>query len=145
MLKFLKNKTILIKYIILIGFILISNNTYSQYFIGKHKTEIIFYMKNNLKGFSLNTSTINSTFKYLKYENFITQETILFFLNNKDTCTSVRWISDYSNINNRIEFLNKNYKKTSDTTWYYVENNKKVNIILKEEEWYFTINFLPLK
>lgn len=139
MLKYHNYKNIIIIVLICLSYI---SNLKSQYFIGKHKNDLIIHMKNYFKGFNLNTNVTNNTFKYLKYENIITQETILFFLNNNDTCISVRWLSDYSNINERISYLNKYYNKINDTIWYYIENKKKIFVKLKEEEWYFTINYI---
>lgn len=139
MLKYHNYKNIII---IVLIYLLYISNLKSQYFIGKHKNDLIIHMKNYFKGFNLNTNVTNNTFKYLKYENIITQETILFFLNNNDTCISVRWLSDYSNVNERISYLNKYYNKINDTIWYYIENKKKIFVKLKEEEWYFTINYI---
>jgi len=142
MLKYHSIKIILLIIFIYLFFISKSN---SQYFIGKHRNDIIIHMKNYFKGFNLNNNVTNNTFRYLKYENIITQETILFFLNKNDTCTSVRWLSDYSNINERISYLNKYYNKINDTLWYYIENKKKIFVKLKEEEWYFTINYIEAR
>jgi hypothetical protein len=104
-----------------------------------HETEIREEMKESHKRFRLNTSAVNTHYKYLKYENKISEITILFFLSDDDHCTLVRKMCDYSNIIEVIEELNKNYKAVDKNSWEYVVEKKTYLVTLVEEEWYFTV------
>ncbi|MFO7656597.1 MAG: hypothetical protein R6W78_05985 [Bacteroidales bacterium] len=119
----------------------ITNVTPAQNYIGKHKDEIIRLMSQDLKNFKQNKDVINHTYKYLKYEDRISEQTILFFLSEDDHCTLVRWISDYSNINDLTARLDQKYTTAGKNAWAYAENGKKYMITLKEEEWFFTVTF----
>ncbi len=119
----------------------VSFETNSQNYIGKHKDEIIVLMKNHYKNFKLNKDAINHTYKYLKYEDDIAEQTLLFFLSEDNYCTLVRWISDYSNINDIISMLDSKYTKSGKNTWTYSENGNKYIIKLEEGEWFFTVSF----
>jgi hypothetical protein len=98
-------------------------------------------MSEKHRNFKLNKSVINTKYNYLKYEDNISEQTILFFLSDNDYCTLVRWMSDYANINDLLFMLNKEYHKTGKNKWTYTSNGKKYVIILAEGEWYFTVNF----
>ncbi len=122
-------------------FLLIVSNANGQNFVGLHKDEIIQLMKETKPNFKLNKRVVNKSYNYLKYENLISEQTLLFFLSDTDYCTLVRWISDYSNLNEIIELLNKNYKKEGENNWIYHHNSKDYIVKLEEEEWFFTVSF----
>jgi hypothetical protein len=103
--------------------------------------EIAAALKVGYPQFKLDKNAINHTYNYLKYVDKISEQTILFFMSNNNICTYVRWMSDYSNLNDMIGFLNKKYKKTGVNTWSYAERNENYTVKLEEEEWYFTITF----
>jgi hypothetical protein len=131
-------RTILI--ILVAAFVLDSSEICNaQNFIGMHKDLIIKTMNETQKNLKLNTDVVNPHYNYLKYEDKINEITVLFFLSDKDCCTLIRKIYDYSNINDAIAELNKKYTSEGSDTWYYMDKEKKYCVVLKEEEWFFTV------
>jgi hypothetical protein len=115
--------------------------TCGQNFIGLNSSEIAALMKTSNPQFKIDKSTVNHTFKYLKYVDKITEQTILFFMSDHDECTYVRWVSDYSNLNDMIEMLNRNYKKTGVNAWTFMDKGESYSVSLVEDEWYFTVSY----
>jgi len=114
---------------------------HGQNFIGLNSAEITGLMKSVNPQFKLDKSTVNHSFKYLKYIDKITEQTVLFFMSDKDQCTYVRWMSDYSNLNDIIESLNRKYKMSDTNLWTYSDKGEEYSVTLVEDEWYFTVNF----
>jgi hypothetical protein len=112
-----------------------------QNFIGHNSAEIAGLMKTVNPQFKLDKNAVNHTFKYLKYVDRISEQTILFFMSDKDECTYVRLMSDYSNLSDMIESLNKKYKKNGTNTWSFAENGEDYSVTLAEDEWYFTVSY----
>ncbi len=71
----------------------------------------------------------------------VSEQTLLFFLSDKDVCTYVRWISDYSNLGDMTAMLNKNYHKNGTNSWTYADKGDDYSVTLVEGEWYFTVTF----
>ena len=113
----------------------------AQNYVDVHKDEIIKLMSQEHRNFKLNKNVINRNYNYLKYEDNISEQTILFFLSDDDYCTMVRWLSSYANIHDLLSMLNKEYNKTDKNQWTYIKNGKKYVIHLEEGEWFFTVNF----
>ncbi|MBN2612260.1 MAG: hypothetical protein JXB00_11935 [Bacteroidales bacterium] len=120
--------------------VIIKSST-AQHYIGRHKDEIVKLMSLEFKNFKQNKDVVNNAYKYLKYEDRISEQTMLFFLSEDDHCTLVRWISDYANINDVTAMLDKKYTAEGKNIWAYDENGKKYTITLKKEEWFFTVTF----
>lgn len=116
-------------------------NVSAQNYVGLHKDDIIRLMSEKHKNFKQNKDVINRKFIYLKYEDDISEQTILYFLSDKGYCTLVRWMSDYANINDMLVMLNKHYTKTGKNIWTYTRNGKEYVINLEEGEWFFSVNF----
>lgn len=112
-----------------------------QNFIGMQPQAIAAVLKSEYPQFKLDKSAVNHSYKYVKYVDKISEQTILFFLSDDEHCTYVRWMSDYSNLNDMIEKLNKKYKKTGENTWTYAEKGGNYTVKMEEEEWYFTVTF----
>ncbi|HOK51350.1 MAG: hypothetical protein WHT29_03000 [Bacteroidales bacterium] len=108
-------------------------------FIGMSKQEIIKTMQKNNPGFDLDEGAKNTTFNYIKFVDKYNEETYLFFLDNNNVCTHTKLMSDYSNLKQRIDELNKYYKKAGENKWVFVDKNKVFFVELKKEEWFFTI------
>jgi len=113
----------------------------AQNFIGLNTTEIAGVMKTGYPQFKLDKGAVNHTYKYLKYVDKISEQTLLLFLSEKNICTYVRWMSDYSNLNDIVSMLNKNYKKSSPNTWTFTEKGEDYSVKLEEDEWFFIVSF----
>ena len=127
----------------IISVIFMASEGHAQNYIGLHKDEIIQLMRENKKNFRLNTSNVNNTYNYLKYEDNISEQTMLFFLTKNDTCKYVRWMSDYSNLNDVLNDLNSEYTKAGKDKWTYVDNGKNYMVTMEEGDWYFTVTIKP--
>jgi hypothetical protein len=114
---------------------------YGQNFIGMSTLEIATQLKSTNPQFKLDKNAVNTTYKYLKYVDKISEQTILFFMSDKDKCTYVRWMADYSNLNDMISLLNANYKKIGPNNWTFTEKGEEFSVTLVEDEWYFTVNY----
>lgn len=115
----------------------------AQNMIGMEKDDIMEEMSTRFKNFKLNTSAVNHAYKYLKYEDYINQITILYFLSDDNKCTLVRKMYDYSNINDVLKELNNTYKQDGKNHWSDIKNGKKYDIELKEGDWFFTVTIKP--
>ena len=111
----------------------------AQNYIGMHKDQIMQVMKENQKSFKLNTGAVNTYYKYLKYEDKISEITILYFLSDNDTCTLVRKMCDYSNINDVLADLKNTYTTIGNNRWEYTDKGKTYLVTLSEEDWFFTV------
>ena len=125
--------------LISIALLLIVEAGFAQNFIGMHKDEIKQTMKETQKSLKLNTSTVNKHYNYLKYEDPINEITVFYFLSDQDECIQIRKIYDYSNINDVVAQLNDDYKEDGFNKWYYKDKGKKYDVILKEDDWFFTV------
>jgi hypothetical protein len=108
-------------------------------FIGMSKDDVMSEMKKSNSSFDLDEGAKNSLHKYLKYVDKYNEETWLFFLSENDVCTKSKLISDYSNLKDRTDKLNKMYKKAGENKWIYVKKDVAYVVELKKEEWFFTI------
>lgn len=126
---------------ILVTFLILAaaTNLFSQNLIGYSESEIISIMKEDYKKFRLSTTTKNPVYNYLKYENSLKTETLLFFLSDDDECTYYKFLGDYSRLNSKISVLNEKHKKIDDKTWIEVIKGKKYKIELEKGEWFFTL------
>lgn len=115
--------------------------TSGQNYIGLNSSEIAALIKSSYPDFKQDKNAINYSYKYLKYVDKISEQTVLFFMTDKDECSYVRWMSDYSNLNDMIETLNRKYKKNCSNSWSFTENGENYSITLVEEEWYFTVSY----
>lgn len=131
-----KNKVIFVGLLVLF---LSAGNSMAIHFIGLHKNEIKVRMENKMKEFNLDESSVNRTFNYLKYVDYLAQQTILFFLDENDICTASKWICDYVLLDEKIDELNSSYNKTGDHAWQYEHNDVIYEVTLEEEDWFFSI------
>jgi hypothetical protein len=129
----------IILHLLLINFLIDSDDCRAQNFIGMEKDQILQVMRDSQKKFKLNTDDVNPHYKYLKFENKIDEITILFFLSEENKCTLIRKMCDYSNINDVITELDGKYNKSGKNAWTYNDKGKTYLVNLVEEEWYFTV------
>ena len=123
----------------LIGLVFLQEAILSQPLIGMKKQEIIVYMNQSEPDFVLDNSMVNKQYNYLKYFDRINEETILCFLSDDNICTFIRRMSDYSNLQNTLKRLDKEYKKIENDKWIYSINKEEFMVELKREKWYFTL------
>jgi hypothetical protein len=112
-----------------------------QNFIGMSKSAIPEVLKTRYPQFKLDKGAVNHAYNYLKFVDKVSEQTLLFFLSDKDVCTYVRWISDYSNLSDMTAMLNRNYHKSGANSWTYTDKGDDYSVTLAEGEWYFTVSF----
>ncbi len=114
---------------------------HGQNFIGMPKSDIPALLKTRYPQFKLDKGAVNHAYSYLKFVDKVSEQTLLFFLSDKDVCTYVRWISDYSNLGDMTAMLNHNYRKSGANLWNYTDKGDDYTVTLEEGEWYFTVSF----
>jgi len=114
-----------------------------QHYIGLHKDRIATELKRQNPDFRLDKSSVNNTYHYLKFVDDVSEQTMLFFLSDNDVCIYVRWMSDYANLTDITNLLNKEYRKAGEKHWTYSEGGSRFRVNLEEGEWYFTVNITP--
>jgi hypothetical protein len=114
-------------------------NAAAQNYIGMHKDEIVKVMQKERPGFKIDKNSVNKAYNVIKFVDKISEQTMLFFLTEKDICTYVRWMSDYSNLTEVIAELDHSYKKKDEKTWYYFDKNQEYVVKLEEGDWFFTV------
>lgn len=114
-------------------------------YIGMAKPEIIKDMQKNNPGFDLDEGVVNKTYNYLKFVDKYNEETWLIFLSPENVCTHTKLMSDFSNMEIRVNELNKLYKNAGENKWITIEKGIVYVIELKKEEWFFTIVMKPKK
>ncbi|MBS1234229.1 MAG: hypothetical protein H6R34_793 [Bacteroidetes bacterium] len=112
----------------------------AQNYIGMQKDEIIKVMQKERPGFKFEKNAVNRSYNMIKFVDKTSEQTMLFFLSEKNICTYVRWMSDYSNLTEIISELDRLYKKKDERTWYYSDKNQDYVVRLEEGEWFFTIS-----
>ena len=112
----------------------------AQNYIGLQKDEIIKVMQKERPGFKFEKNAVNRSYNMIKFVDKTSEQTMLFFLSEKNICTYVRWMSDYSNLTEIISELDRLYKKKDERTWYYSDKNQDYVVRLEEGEWFFTIS-----
>ena len=111
----------------------------AQHFIGKTKELVEKEMETSFPDFAIDKSSVNHTYKYLKYINKVTEQTLLVFLSENDLCTSTKLVSDYANLLQVKKELNSKCKPAGKDKWKYTQNGVKYVVKLKREEWFFTV------
>lgn len=115
-----------------------------QNLIGYNDEEIKKFMRENKKEMNIE-NVKNNDYNYLKFSNSSETQTILFFLDNKAVCNSIRVICDEGIRKQKMNELNSIYKKKSDNTWTDIRQGKIYLISLKNDEWSFVITMEPEK
>ena len=126
--------------IILISFFWMTTSTViGQEFIGMHADSVKLLVRATHKDLSLNTSSTNKYYHYLKYEDRIGAQTFLIFLDEEDICTFYKEIYDYSRQKKVIKDLNNRFTNIGDTLWTHQADKGIVSKKLKKNEWFFSI------
>ncbi len=138
-------KVFIVNIILLFSLLNGDSSFFDTNYIGKQKDDIVKIITQNFSTLRLNTSDINNTYNYLKFEDKIQEITVLFFLSDNNICTLVRFMSDYSNINDVLEDINQNYSKIDNNNWNFTSNGKLYNVNLDEGDWFFTVSIKEMK
>ena len=126
--------------IILISlFWMTTSQVLGQEFIGTHADSVKLVMRTTHKDLSLNTSSINKYYHYLKYEDRIGAQTFLIFLDEEDICSFYKEIYDYSLQKKVIKDLNKHFVNIGDTLWTHELENGILSKKLTKKEWFFSV------
>lgn len=120
---------------------LLTTQVYSQHLIGLSRDSIIGKMQET--NFVIDNTSKNTTFNYLKYVDRIEDKTFLVFFSKEDVCTSTKLMCDYSSLKKTLADFNKNYKKVKSTEWSYKMNGTIYKVILKKEEWFYSVIVTP--
>ena len=121
-----------------------SDMAIGQNLIGYNEQYIINYMKDNHSEMSYNGVT-NNKFNYLKYSDSSDNQTILFFLDNKSVCSSMRMVCNYSIKNAKINEFNSIYESKDRYKWINNRDGKKYLIEMKDETWNCIVTIEPDK
>ena len=110
-----------------------------QGFVGMHADSVKLLMKVEHEDFSLNTTSTNKYYSYLKYEDRIGTQTFLIFLDDENICKYYKEIYDYSLQKQVIKDLNNRFVNIGDTLW---TDKVEKGIVMKkrtQNEWFFSI------
>lgn len=126
---------------IIIGFLLLAlfSPMHAQHIIGMHKDQLTKEMRKLYPDFIQDNSSVNSTYKYLKYIDKTNEQTLLVFLTENDVCKSTKLISDYMNLLDVKNNLDKNYKPSGKDKWTYTVDKETYLVTLKREKWFFSV------
>lgn len=111
----------------------------AQHIIGLHKDQLVKEMGKLYPDFVQDKSSVNNTYKYLKYIDRTNEQTLLVFLTDDDVCKSTKLVSDYMNLLDVKSMLNKNYKPSGKDKWTYTLNGVTYLVTLKREKWFFSV------
>jgi hypothetical protein len=117
---------------------------FSQNLIGYNSDDIQKYMKEKHAEMNFN-KVVNSKFSYLKYTDNDEMQTILFFLNDKAVCNSIRIVCDSNLKTSKIREFNSEYTKKGENMWIDKREDKSFLVLLKDEKWACTITIEPEK
>jgi len=132
--------------ILVTGFYLMLSFTgIAQNLIGYHTGEIKKYMLTRQNDFSLDNTTINRSYRYLKYVDRLGTRTALYFLSDADICTWYKTIYDNSLLNQVSGELDKSYRKLADTLWLEQIDGHYFQKILKRQDWFFSVTTKPVQ
>ncbi|HHJ09265.1 MAG TPA: hypothetical protein ENK25_00030 [Bacteroidetes bacterium] len=117
----------------------------AQNFIGRKAEEIRKYMTTEQNNFSLDETTVNKVYKYLKYVDEMETRTALYFLSDDDVCTWYKVVYDNDLLPSVIAGLDSTCRKVSDTLWLEKSGENTCQKILKRQDWFFTVITKPVE
>jgi hypothetical protein len=118
---------------------MLSVELFAQHLIGLDIEQVKTTMKKHYPSFDIDNTTVNNTYKYLKYIDRFSEQTLLVFLSEKDISTATKLMSAYTNLEDIKSRLNKAYKPNGKDKWTYKVNGITYLITLKRSEWFFTV------
>lgn len=108
------------------------------HFIGLHKEDVVSKMQDNMPEMT-QVKVVNPNFSYLKFQDAMGEQTILFFLDEKDVCAGHRFMSHYISLGEEVTRLNNEYNSAGEGVWTYSKGGQDYVVELKKEQWYFTL------
>lgn len=111
----------------------------AQDVVGMRSDSIKILMSRTYPEYILNTTNVNKSYNYLKYEDFLGTQTILMFLSDSNTCRYVKRMCSYSLLDKVIDQLNTNYEQLNDTLWTFNDGGNRMTKQLEKEDWFFTV------
>lgn len=110
----------------------------SQILIGLKESEIVKYMEQNQKNYTLNTGfgATPTTVKFLDTKN---DRTMIFFLDNNKRCKYSKLMLDIEEWDKTMEVLNKTYTKVGDMKWNTKKDGKIYELFVEKTDWMFSI------
>lgn len=128
----------------LILYLLAACSGLAQNLVGLSSSEIRDYMKTNHSNMNYN-QVVNSKFSYLKYTDNDETVTMLFFLDDKSVCRSIRSVYDLSLKEKKLKELDSLYKRNGDNKWIHIRNGITYLVTMKVEKWACTVTIEPEK
>ncbi len=120
-------------------FLLLSLTGPAQNFIGRKAEEIKTYMLTKQNDYSLDETTVNKSYRYLKYEDRMGTRTAYYFLSDDDICTWYRVIYENDMLSAVLAGLDKSYRKLADMLWIEENDTCTYRKILKKQDWFFSV------
>ncbi|MCD6200934.1 MAG: hypothetical protein J7K46_03910 [Bacteroidales bacterium] len=132
--------------VLLSGFILLLTLSGSaQNLIGWKADEIRKYMRTEQNNFSLDETTVNKVYKYLKYVDETETKTALYFLSDHDVCIWYKVVYDNDLLPSVIAGLDSTCRKVSDTLWLEKSGGNTYQKVLERQDWFFTVITKPVE
>ena len=117
--------------------------SWGQHYVGKHKTEVLRLMKENINELYEDNTSKNPVYNMVKYIDNLGSQTLIYFFSDQDTCLYSKWMCDYFMLNKVVSGLNEKYRQSADDTWHYTQDDREYRVSLTTGEWYFTISTRP--
>jgi len=117
--------------------------SWGQYYVGRHKSEVRRLMKENINGLYEDNTSKNPVYNMVKYIDNLGNQTLIYFFSDQDTCLYSKWMCDYSMLNKVVSGLNEKYRQSAGDTWNYTQDGREYRVSLTTGEWYFTISTRP--
>ncbi len=111
----------------------------AQDWVGMQDDSIKKVIKIEFPDFALNTSMVNKSYHYLKYEKYDGMQTMLVFLDDSNKCRYVKSIYDYNEWKRVLSYFNETLTRQNDSLWSYIKENREITKELKKEDWFFTV------
>ena len=118
--------------------------THGQNLIGMGAKEIKKYMSSNKSEMMLEKVS-NKSYNYLKYSDRNEDQTMLFFLSPDSVCRNIRIVCNNSMKSIKIKELDSVYRRNGDNSWIDTRAGKNYMVMLKEDNWTFSIIIEPEK
>lgn len=108
-------------------------------FIGKTKEEVQAIVKTDYREFGQDNSIVRQQFNYIKYVNASQSITWIIYFNETDVCRSTKMVCDYIEYDEMQKALDARFERTGDMQWEYTSGEDTIEVVMKEEDWYFTV------